>query len=654
MTSHATQVERASPLEPAAEPVAILREFVAELLKRFRRLSRDAFADGAAQDRLLDSLLLADAALRHADARLRRPIPHLAVIGPTQVGKSTVVNLLSAEPAAGVSPLAGFTVHPQAFAIGTPPPDADADALLGGAFADWRRCDPGELSRDDLACFGFRALPPRAAGPIPTVRDDAPPVRILSAEPRLFDEPRPPPDDAPGDELPPCVLWDTPDFDSLASRSYQRGVLEAAALADALLLVVSKEKYADLTVWKLLEMLRPLDRPVVLCANKMTPDAEAPIVAALTDSLRRLEGDSPATRLVTLPHDAELTRPGPAQRHPAVQRLRREVGRALEHAAGKDRRAGVRALLRARWDEWCAPLRAEHDAANQWRKLVAAGLAQLQEGFRRDFLDNPGRFDTFRRTIAELLQLLEIPGVARVMTNIRGVLTLPGRWLYQRGAALWRSRRGPGRPAPLPDAASEELVLLEQIEKLLVMLEREASHRDSPDVAAHAVWRALRRRMQEQSSALRQGTAEAVRRHHDAFMPEIRSAAGRLLDSLRENPRLLNSLRAARATADAAGILLAVKSAGLPINELLLAPAMLALTSMLAEGALGTYMLRVCAELKERQAEHLKRELCEAFLRPRLEALVERLDADGLLAVTEPQLARAEAALTAWEVESHV
>lgn len=653
MSSHATHAEAAPALDPAAEPAAILREFIAELLHRFRRLPRDAFAGASARpDELLDSLLLADAATRHAGAR-RRSVPHLAVIGPTQVGKSTVVNLLTGQSAAGVSPLAGFTVHPQAFAVGAPLSDADADALLGGAFGDWRRCDPRELSRDNLECYGFRALAPQAATSSATDPDNAPPVRILSAEPRLFDEPQPPRAAAPGDELPPCVLWDTPDFDSLASRSYQRGVLETAALADALLLVVSKEKYADLTVWKLLEMLRPLDQPVVLCANKMTPDAEEPIVAALTDSLRRLEGDPPATRLVTLPHDAQLARPEPAQRHPAVQHLRSEAGRALERAAGRERGACVRALLRARWNDWCAPLRAEHDAARKWRELIAAGLSQLQEGYRRDFLDNPDRFDTFRRAIAELLQLLEIPGIARVMTNVRGVLTLPGRWLYQSGAALWRSRRGPGHAAALPDAASEELVLLEQTEKLLVMLEREAARRDSPDAAGDAVWRALRRRMQEQSSALRQGTAEAVRRHHQAFAPEIRSAAGRLFDSLRENPALLNSLRAARATADAAGILLAVKSAGLPINELLLAPAMLALTSMLAEGALGTYMLRISGELKERQAEHLKRELCEAFLRPRLEALGERLEADGLLAITEPQLARAEAALAAWEADSH-
>ncbi len=38
-------------------------------------------------------------------------------MGPTQVGKSTVVNLLLGKRVAEVSPLAGYTIHPQGFAI---------------------------------------------------------------------------------------------------------------------------------------------------------------------------------------------------------------------------------------------------------------------------------------------------------------------------------------------------------------------------------------------------------------------------------------------------------------------------------------------------------------------------------------------------------
>ena len=74
----------------------------------------------------------------------------------------------------------------------------------------------------------------------------------------------------------PAVFWDTPDFDSLAAAEYRRGVLETAALADLYLLVLSKEKYSDLSVWNMLKLLSPLGRPLIICLNKSTPMRRTP------------------------------------------------------------------------------------------------------------------------------------------------------------------------------------------------------------------------------------------------------------------------------------------------------------------------------------------------------------------------------------------
>ena len=55
-------------------------------------------------------------------------------------------------------------------------------------------------------------------------------------------------------------------------------------------------------------------------------------------------------------------------------------------------------------------------------------------------------------------------------------------------------------------------------------------------------------------------------------------------------------------TTDAAGVALAVKSGGLAPADLVLAPAMLAVTSLLTESALGRYLDGVKRELKQQQA----------------------------------------------------
>jgi len=41
----------------------------------------------------------------------------MAVVGPTQAGKSSLVNVLLNSNDAGVSPLAGYTIHLRVFAM---------------------------------------------------------------------------------------------------------------------------------------------------------------------------------------------------------------------------------------------------------------------------------------------------------------------------------------------------------------------------------------------------------------------------------------------------------------------------------------------------------------------------------------------------------
>ena len=63
----------------------------------------------------LTSLVLADAALSKAGAEFPEHPLQVAVIGPTQVGKSSVANMLIGQSVADASPMAGYTVHCQGF-----------------------------------------------------------------------------------------------------------------------------------------------------------------------------------------------------------------------------------------------------------------------------------------------------------------------------------------------------------------------------------------------------------------------------------------------------------------------------------------------------------------------------------------------------------
>ena len=615
--------------DEADEPAAIVQRFIVALGQRYAAL-RDSGATAlpqATSDDRLTELLLAEAALRYARpeaaSRENRPL-QLAVLGPTQTGKSTIVNLILGTHVAEVSPLAGFTIHPQGFWSVA---DQQDERWVSGLFPRWQRCDADQLSRDEdqLDRYVLAALPQEASLP---------------------------------ESLPACVVWDTPDFDSLAAQSYQRGVLEVAALADAHLFVLSKEKYSDLSVWRMLRLLSPLSRPLIICLNKLTPDAAEPIVASLRQQLNEAGAHMVDSPVVTFGYQPGLDapagcpttvgpRPGRYSALPAVAELRERIAERLKLAESTDRAVGLRAFVRQHWPDWTEPVKVELAALGQWQELVATALDEAAEAYRRDFLEHPQRFDTFRRATAELLHLLELPGFANVLSQVRHVLSWPARRLFAaRQAWVLRRRKQAGLPHGL---GSEEVVLFELIEKLLTSLERDAARRCDPATPGHAAWRAIARCLEQQAGRLRETFESAARAQREEFTPVIHATANQLYDALQERPTMLNTLRAARVTTDVAAIAIAIKTAGLGINDLLFAPAMFGLTSMLTEGALGSYMSHIASDLKKRQLEHVRTRLLEGVFAKELHDVTADLNDAELFGISAEQLREAAAALDAWE-----
>ncbi len=610
-----------SDLRISDDPERVLAAFLSHLADRHRAI---AGANGAAEPVL--ALLLASSALRHlgSDSRTR----HLAVLGPTQTGKSTVVNCLAGQEAAQVSPLAGFTVHAQAFATCAPDGSAIASDCIAAFLPDWPRLAPHRLNREEPAQVGFSCIESRApqqASP-PGQPDGLLPLGGGESAPKA------------ACDRADYVLWDTPDFDSIAAHRHVRAILDVAAGAHAHLLVVSKEKYSDLTVWAMLKRLAPLGRPLLVCVNKLSDEAVVPVVAALRRKLGELGGVAASAKVVALPYDPRILRGGSVA---AVAALR-SAADTLIGTAGSLTRADVARLIRENWDSCTSPLRAEHAAAQAWLAQVDDAVEAFCRAHRRNFLDCPERFDTFRRAVAELLEELELPVAARAMTTVRGWLTLPARKLYEfrtRGAS-------PGARRP---ASSERLVLEECVETLLATLERRVLRESDETSSGAAVWRALRRKLRVDDRKLRDRFAGAIDEHERRFASEIRVAARRLHEMLRERPALLNTLRAARVTAEAAAVALAIKTAGLAAGGLLLTPALLSLTSMLTEGALGTYMSGVARELRDKQEASLRSAVVDAAIRPTLQELTDRLEDAELFGVSAEALESAERALHAWE-----
>ena len=605
----------------AGDPIDMVYRSVCDLIACYRRQgsSGAALDDNGGHDQLV-SLTLAEAALRltrSATGQDERP-PQLAVIGPTQVGKSTVVNLLVGYPVAEVSPLAGFTVHPQALWMFS---DDAGDAWTAAVFPGWRQCSQEELTPEDLERYALRRFEP--------------PFALCSALPA-----------AAGPMLPACVVWDTPDFDTLSARRYERGVLEVAALADAYLLVLSKEKYSDLSVWTMLRLLAPLGRPLVICLNKLSPESAEAVERSLRERLAQFGeswGDVP---IVPVEYVAELAADqanDTARAYPAniVSPL---IEAATQRLIPLQRRsqAGLRALVEQHWSAWTAPVRTEHAALDEWGRLVEGALEKFLERYQRDYLEHPQRFDSFRRAAIELLNLLEIPKLSNWMTMARQTVTWPLR-------QLWGASRAWRKTGAEHDLGAEATVLSDTLETLLTGLQREVTRRCDPAAAGFAVWRAISLRLQSDEAELRDTFARALEAHHADVTREIHAAATNLYEELKTQPTRLAALRTARVTVDVGALLLAVKTGGLSPMDALWAPATFALSSLMVEGMAGVQMTAVSRSLRKKQYAAVQETLVENVLARGLRELAGRLDDAGLFGVSPGQLECAGQALRAWE-----
>jgi hypothetical protein len=132
--------------------------------------------------------------------------------------------------------------------------------------------------------------------------------------------------------------------------------------------------------------------------------------------------------------------------------------------------------------------------------------------------------------------------------------------------------------------------------------------------------------------------------HHD-FKQDVDAAAHRLYYKLQEQPLVLNSLRATRLSTDAGAMLLAIQAGGIGIQDLVITPLMLTVTSLLAESAIGGYMHRVEAELKHHQMQTVKTNLFDACLRQQLNQLPQHSHSPIRFNITEEQCRLAEQAL---------
>jgi len=562
-----------------------VRDFLRILLRRYR----DELASSASGEEIDDqalsearqsytSLLLAESSLAKAELCGRAPeFPvQLVVVGPTQAGKSSLVNWLLKKNLAVASAMAGYTVHCQGYLIDESTPEMSSgetiEDCLAGYFGEMTLQTQAALDRQLLAEYSF--------------------TRLQETDPQLSG----------------IVVWDTPDFDSIDSFGYRAPVLRAVALADLVLFVVSKEKYADKTVWDMLLLLQQLNVPVMVVMNKTEPAVRTELAESYQSKYKNLLQSSATGQTVPelLFIDEYAGSNEDIVSNVELADFRATVLSSITRGTVASQRTNSVDFMNTHWAGWTEAINNDHRQTDEWKAIVDTVCDDLVARYRSEYLEHTRYKETFQLALAELLVLLEVPGLAEPLGKIRGMVTWPMRKLLGTARDM-QSNTAATAPA---DDRSVERRLLEEL--YLHGLSR-ISTRVSVKQAESDWWQQIREGLDDRHDGLVSGYHKGLDNYQVLLQVEIERAAQALYTKLQEQPATLNSLRAARVTTDAAAVVLAVKSGGLGAVDLVLAPAMLSLTSMFAEGVLGQYMQKVQNDLRNYQQKEVSVLLRQKF-----------------------------------------
>ena len=375
------------------------------------------------------------------------PAPlHVAVVGGAGAGKSTVANLLSGAQAAEANPQAGFTRHPIAY------------TNVAGPLS-WT----GHL--------GFLGPLQRLTAPTPSSLDeDVYQVRRVPADPTTYDL------------LKDFVVWDCPDMTTWAAAGYIPRLLEAAALADVIVFVASDERYNDEVPTRFLQLILEAGKPVVVVLTKMREADAAPLIAHFQQEVvAHLPPGVVGCFAIPFLKPAQLADPARQAAKYRIPLLNQVAVLGSPPALARRRSVfGADRFLVQGLNDLLSVARLDLDALESWQTMVQTGRNEFVTRYNREYL-NSEKFRGFDEALVRLMELLELPGIGRILSGALWVLRTPYRLL--RGLAI----RMLSRPEEL--SRPEQPVLEDAFNGWIDLLRKESARR----AESHPLWRTCRR-----------------------------------------------------------------------------------------------------------------------------------------------------------------
>lgn len=488
---------------------------------------------------------------------------HVAVVGGAGTGKSTVANLLAGALLAESNPQAGFTRHPIAYVAANSVISWPAHLHFLGPLKKLMEPSPANLDED---VFQIRKV---------MVNDETPTA------------------------LGNFVIWDCPDMTTWVASGYIPRLIEIAGLADILVYVASDERYNDEVPTQFLRLMIQARKSVVVCLTKMR-EADAP---AFVDHFRQdVLGKMNAanTPCITIPHLSREALADPIKHARNYQIPLINQIKVMGEPVGKARQRSIKSSMRylvSEQDSYLQSPKQDLQMIQGWQEKVEQGQKDFEERYLKEYLQTE-RFHRFDHALVRLLELLELPGVGKILSSALYVVRTPYRLLKNLfSKALQRP------PAP---AVPERPVLERGMQSWLDGLKKEAArHRKS-----HALWRHIDDGFDNDlEKSAKRFFDEKLATFQQKQLEEVDRIARAIYEDLEKNPVALNTLRGSKFALEVSAITLTVAAGGLNWFDLVLGPLAASVTHQLVE-LLGKQYV----DHRREQARHQQQDMVHRYI----------------------------------------
>ena len=237
-------------------------------------------------------------------------------------------------------------------------------------------------------------------------------------------------------------------------------------------------------------------------------------------------------------------------------------------------------------------------AMQSWQAVVVAGQAEFEQRYFREYLTSE-KFRGFDEALVRLMELLELPGIGKVLSGTLYVLRTPYRLL--KGLVQKAISR--------PDAQSRpELPILEDaLNGWIDLLRKEAARHGD----AHSLWAHVAEGFHDGGLAerIRERFQQNYRNFQTGLTSEVDRTARAIYEQLEKTPAVLNTLRGGKLALDTAAIVGALAAGGIHWSDFILVPLVASLTHQLVE-LLGRQVVDTQREqTRERQQALMKQHL---------------------------------------------